>query len=369
MNTRIWVLLAAAFGNTSQGLATDWHVPGEVSTINRAMALAEPGDRILIAPGIYREHDLKLPDGVDCVGEGGPGATVIDGERLGRIIWAPNLVAGSRVEGLTLRNGWALRDGLWGGGLAADHSKVDLVNCRVEDCTGEEGGGGVGVVFGELSLVDCEITGNDGAAGAGIAAHGSALSATRCVVRDNAVGIGHGAGLNLVSSTFSITETIIAHNWASPPAADWPALYIEGSSGDVTNCTVAANVNVLGGHAIGLASATVLFERCVIAFNTDAAFRCFGSAGIVSVRCTNVFGNPGGDDFCGQDLGGNFSADPLFCDFENGDYSLDRASPCLPGQHPSGAECGLVGALGQGCGITPVETASWGRIKDVYRNR
>jgi len=66
------------------------------------------------------------------------------------------------------------------------------------------------------------------------------------------------------------------------------------------------------------------------------------------------------------DLGGNFSLDPLFCDPENGDYKLDCNSPCLPGNHPDGVDCGLIGALGQGCGATAVEQTSWGRIKALF---
>ena len=38
------------------------------------------------------------------------------------------------------------------------------------------------------------------------------------------------------------------------------------------------------------------------------------------------------------------SADLLFCDAENGDYTLDACSPCLPGNHPDGVDCGLIGA-------------------------
>ena len=87
----------------------------------------------------------------------------------------------------------------------------------------------------------------------------------------------------------------------------------------------------------------------------------------MTFRCSNVYGNTDGDDLCGADLGGNFSEDPLFCDAEEGDYTLDGCSPCLPGNHPHGVDCGLIGALGQGCGATVVEATSWGRIKSLYR--
>ncbi|RPJ41534.1 MAG: hypothetical protein EHM19_11710 [Candidatus Latescibacterota bacterium] len=67
-------------------------------------------------------------------------------------------------------------------------------------------------------------------------------------------------------------------------------------------------------------------------------------------------------------VNGNFSADPLFCDAPLGDFTLAATSPCLPGHHPDGDDCDLVGALGEGCaGGTAVEQTSWGGIKSLFR--
>jgi hypothetical protein len=65
---------------------------------------------------------------------------------------------------------------------------------------------------------------------------------------------------------------------------------------------------------------------------------------------------------------GDVVADPLFCDPENGDFTLSSQSPCLPGNHPDGVDCGLIGAFGQGCGPVSIEKLSWGRIKGMYRD-
>jgi len=50
-------------------------------------------------------------------------------------------------------------------------------------------------------------------------------------------------------------------------------------------------------------------------------------------------------------VNGNIGADPLFCAPAIGNYALDAASPCAPGQSPGA--CGL-GAIGVGCGATGV---------------
>ncbi len=77
------------------------------------------------------------------------------------------------------------------------------------------------------------------------------------------------------------------------------------------------------------------------------------TTGSVAPECNNVFGavdEPYGGlpDLTGVD--GNISVDPQFCDAIGDDYTLAETSPCLPGNHPDGYDCGLIGALGQGCG-------------------
>ncbi len=95
-------------------------------------------------------------------------------------------------------------------------------------------------------------------------------------------------------------------------------------------------------------------ENSIFAFNQDAGLTVDPSE--VSIACTDVFANTGGDwdaipGYLGID--GNFSADPLFCDPASDDYHLQNISPCALGRHPDGADCGLIGALGIGCYIAP----------------
>jgi hypothetical protein len=76
-----------------------------------------------------------------------------------------------------------------------------------------------------------------------------------------------------------------------------------------------------------------------------------------SIACNDVWsnnrGNYGGDspDLTGID--GNISADPLFCNAQARDYTLDARSPCAPEHSPPG--CGLIGAWPVVCGVTAVD--------------
>ena len=91
--------------------------------------------------------------------------------------------------------------------------------------------------------------------------------------------------------------------------------------------------------------------------------------GATSLQCNDSWGNPGGNwvgmpDPTGVD--GNISADPLFCDAGDGDLGLAADSPCLPGHHPYGYDCGVIGAYGQECGTStgvaeiPATRSTWG---------
>jgi parallel beta-helix repeat protein len=67
----------------------------------------------------------------------------------------------------------------------------------------------------------------------------------------------------------------------------------------------------------------------------------------------------------GQD--GNFSLDPEFCGVPgSGNFYLQTDSPCAPGNHPDGIDCGLIGAFDVNCGLVPVEKTTWGGIKSLF---
>ncbi len=113
MIRRLWLaapmLLVAACGSpgSTSGAPPDSTVgPGE--SVQAAVAAAEPGDRILIEPGVYREAITIDKAGVELVGLGGPpgsGAVVIEnpgGEANG--ITVTDAGDGVQISNLTIRN-------------------------------------------------------------------------------------------------------------------------------------------------------------------------------------------------------------------------------------------------------------------------
>jgi hypothetical protein len=50
------------------------------------------------------------------------------------------------------------------------------------------------------------------------------------------------------------------------------------------------------------------------------------------------------------------------------DARLKPGSPCLPGNHPYGVDCELIGALGEVCDDpTATKGVSWGAVKGLYQ--
>jgi hypothetical protein len=59
--------------------------------------------------------------------------------------------------------------------------------------------------------------------------------------------------------------------------------------------------------------------------------------------------------------------DPQFCGAGADNFYLQSDSPCAPGNHPNGYDCGFIGAYPVNCGKVDVEKQSWGSIKSLYR--
>jgi hypothetical protein len=96
-----------------------------------------------------------------------------------------------------------------------------------------------------------------------------------------------------------------------------------------------------------------------IVVGNEAGVDLLDEVDVFFINCNDVWGNTV-DNWVGLDptgVNGNFSADPLFCPRVSNtaplDLRLSSLSPCLPGQHPYGDDCGLIGALDQGCSQVP----------------
>lgn len=181
---------------------------------------------------------------------------------------------------------------------------------------------------------------------------GCTFSSNSVEETDDYIGSGGGA-IFCYDSSPDITSCVFHENSAQHSGG---AIKCDRSAVTVTSCTLSHNSAEIGagiyGKPSGGTGSTITLDKTIISFShIGAAVSCTGSTAIAN--CCDVYGNAGGDwvnCLVGEEgVSGNFAADPLFCDPEAGDLTLAANSPCLAGHHPDGADCGLIGALGEGC--------------------
>ncbi len=216
-------------------------------------------------------------------------------------------------------------------------------------------GGGISVVNSILTIRDSQIEDNTATGpGGGVGLNDNAtLNATRCSFKGNATTDDYGPGGGIYISDFCnmlLDLCLVVRN--SAPGADSDGggiMLFVADQVTIRGSTIAANsTGMLPGLGGGItcSSASPTIESSIIAFNNPGkGLACADGSSVPVVSCSDLFGNQGGNQICGTDAGGNFSLDPLFCDLAGNDFTLRHASPCLEGQHPSGAPCGRIGAL------------------------
>jgi hypothetical protein len=211
-----------------------------------------------------------------------------------------------------------------------------------------EGGSVDTVDVGYASGVDAE----DCVVG-GIESQGM-VSLTRCdVLQEIGVfcsGVGRGAGLML-------SESLVHGDVA-----------MQGASEDDVGCVRIVKSTLLGNLTLGLPSP----------YNEITCYPWMIRSSIVMGE-TQVELDPllwavpiTHNDFAGgftitapsDSVFANFSKEPLFCDADNEDYTLEECSPCAGTAHDGGD----IGRYGVGCPCwTTVEKTSWGTVKALFR--
>jgi hypothetical protein len=276
-----------------------------------------------------------------------------------------------------------------GGTLISTH-RVEITNCRFTGNTSEASSGLELVYSDYLSILDSDFEANVNA-GVNTALVGSSGGDTYsgeasirdcrftsnqsgyCVMafRENALiegcrfenNLSHGIDLYAFGGEDYLVEVrdcVFLGNAGMGILCYDIALNLEGSSfvqgGGVADLVVWS----------GPAPKAVSIDRCLFAFNpTGPALLEQNLPAALQVDCTDIFGNAGGD-WVGSlapwlGMNGNFSANPLFCDWAADDITLYDTSPCLPSNNSCAVQ---IGAEGQGCtDLTAVEPTPGARIR------
>ena len=117
-------------------------------------------------------------------------------------------------------------------------------------------------------------------------------------------------------------------------------------------CTFHGNQAPFGSNISSDCAGHVTAAGCIVTGGAGGEGAYVDATSTLVFTCSDVWGNEGGDwvgpiaGQLGQD--GNITADPLYCDPANGDFTLAANSPCVatPGCDPMGAHpVGCVGPV------------------------
>jgi hypothetical protein len=379
------VALFSLFALTSSTPARTWYVKvdgtGDVPTIQAAIDTCDPGDLILVAPGRYTWanqgggspphamiHIARGRNGFVLRSESGPETTILDAQRQNRVFFVDGL-NDMEIDGFTITGGLAPEFGdYWGGGIAIAHSHDLIRNCIIENNEAHFGAGIMAGGWGTLRIEDCVLRHNTAVHnGGGMMMYASQLNMdiANCQIYENSADRGGGIFGHLVALT--IENTVVVNNDANLGGGFyfqdmWPTT--------ITGSTVSSNLAPDGGAAYFIGDAPVSFERTIISYNAGTSAFSPNTGATPDVGCCDIFGNGGGDTLPAGiiDSGNNIFVDPRFCNAAwSPDPTVEDTSPCLPGNHPGGATCGLIGARQSGCPSVPVKPITWGPLKAKFR--
>ena len=369
---RFSVLLLGLTFCSSPTYAVVRHVPSVYMTIQDGIDAAGPSDIVLIADGTYTgagNRDINFSGkAITVTSENGPAATIVDCENAGRgFIFMSGEGPNSVISGLTIRNA----TGVLGGAVYSPGSSATITGNVIEYCTGSNSGA-IYLSGGTPTVTGNTIRENTGPAGAGLNIQGNAL------IENNVVTNNHGSNSGGAIASFGTATPIIRGNFILDNDAHLGAGIYITSGGTFENNIICGNTSNAGGGGIRCNNTSFpIIRNNTIAENTaleGAGIYCIGSTAVIehnilafnrqgegifcsssgpqpTVSCCDIFGNDGGDALCGTDGGNNLFENPRFCSaLGSRDYSLAFDSPCAGKTSPGCTTCGLIGAVGPGCG-------------------
>ncbi len=266
-------------------------VPEDYPTITEALAAAEAGDKIVVAPGSYYEN-LDF-DGTDIVvTSADPGdpkvvtSTIIRGDGFrSAVMFNGTETPKCKLAGFTISGGHAI-DGN-GGGIFGNSTEATIEQCVIRDNMADYDGGGIYGCNGIIA--NCKVIQNSAVNGGGVAqCHGNK----------------------------GLVNCLIAENTAME---DGGALF--DSTAPVVNCTIGCN------YSLG-ENSTAIAENCTGQFINTIVWGNNTGDTLPDEYINCYLG--GADPFiaCGYWYDNGTPEDP-YDDYQvEGDYELSAGSPC-----------------------------------------
>ncbi len=205
----------------SPSFATIINVPGDTTTIKGGIALANFGDTVLVAPGIYYESSIHITKSI-VVGSyfitiGDTtfiDSTIVDGNAQSQVFFIDKVLV---ISGFTIRNGRGY-GGIW---VRGDTDGSPIITHNI--ITGNQnitdyGGGGILTWLGHTTIRNNKINNNHSDADGGgicVSYYGQATISDNIISNNTAAKNGGGIATDVSGLGATITGNTISHNEAS----------------------------------------------------------------------------------------------------------------------------------------------------------
>lgn len=261
-------------------------------SLRDAVALAAPGDTILFNANlnggtlVLTLGEITLTKNVRILG---PGPT-LDAGGTSRL-FSVNPAVQVDIFGLTLLNG---NSATAPGGGINNRGTLNLITCRLANCTSDTLGGGIYNDGGTLTVLTSTVASNNAVNGAGLYNVSGTTTVRRSLVEGNRASQ-DGGGLYANGGAVYAVNATFSRNRVTGPNGDGAGLFNNGTSVGLSQVTFFGNAIVGGGRGGGIYSANNTTARNTLIVGNSTT----GSG-------PDIFGAfiSGGSNFVGLETGG-----------------------------------------------------------------